>query len=46
MGTCQGAFCGPKIQEILARELDRSLEEIFLDSKSSYILTKETKGDN
>ncbi len=45
MGNCQGAFCGPKIQEILARELNKSLEEIILDSKSSYILTKETKGD-
>ncbi|MCK5780542.1 MAG: NAD(P)/FAD-dependent oxidoreductase [Psychrilyobacter sp.] len=44
MGRCQGGFCGPKIQEILARELGKSLEEIVLDRENSYILTGETKG--
>ncbi|HAS79903.1 MAG TPA: FAD/NAD(P)-binding oxidoreductase, partial [Fusobacteriaceae bacterium] len=43
MGRCQGGFCGPKIQEILARELGKSLEEIVLDKADSYILTGETK---
>lgn len=43
MGRCQGGFCGPRIQEILARELDKSLEDIVLDGKDSYILTEETK---
>ena len=43
MGRCQGGFCGPRIQEILARELGKSLEEIVLDKADSYILTGETK---
>jgi glycerol-3-phosphate dehydrogenase len=43
MGRCQGGFCGPKIQEILARELKISLEEVILDKADSYILTGETK---
>ncbi|WP_319369912.1 NAD(P)/FAD-dependent oxidoreductase [uncultured Ilyobacter sp.] len=43
MGRCQGGFCGPRVQEILARELNVSLEEVVLDKKNSYILTGETK---
>jgi len=43
MGRCQGGFCGPRIQEILARELNISLEEVILDKEGSYILTEETK---
>jgi len=43
MGRCQGGFCGPRVQEILARELKITLEEVILDSKGSYILTGETK---
>jgi glycerol-3-phosphate dehydrogenase len=43
MGRCQGGFCGPRVQEILSRELDISLEEVVLDKKNSYILTGETK---
>ncbi len=43
MGRCQGGFCGPKVQEILARELDRPVEEIVLEKKNSYILTGKTK---
>lgn len=43
MGRCQGGFCGPKVQEILARELGKKFEEIVLDKENSYILTEETK---
>ncbi|MDR0513282.1 MAG: NAD(P)/FAD-dependent oxidoreductase [Treponema sp.] len=43
MGRCQGGFCGPRVQHILARELERPLEEIVLEKKSSYILTGRTK---
>ncbi len=43
MGRCQGGFCGPRVQEILSRELDRPLEEIVLEKKHSYILTGKTK---
>ena len=44
MGRCQGGFCGPRVQEILARELGVPLESIMLDQKGSYILTERTKG--
>ena len=43
MGRCQGGFCAPRVQEILARELNKPLEEIVLEKKSSYILTGKTK---
>lgn len=43
MGRCQGGFCGPRIQEILAKELHKPLESIVLDGENSYILTGETK---
>ena len=43
MGRCQGGFCAPKVQQILARELNKPLEEIVLEKKSSYILTGKTK---
>lgn len=43
MGRCQGGFCGPRVQEILARELGLRPEDIPLEDKGSYILTGETK---
>jgi len=43
MGRCQGGFCGPKVQQILARELNKPLPEIMLEGKASYILTGRTK---
>lgn len=43
MGRCQGGFCGPRVQEILSKELGKNLEEILLDKNNSYILTGETK---
>ena len=42
-GRCQGGFCGPRVQEILARELNVELNDIVLDKKGAYILTEETK---
>lgn len=42
-GRCQGGFCGPRVQEILARELNVKLEDIEFERKGSYILTGETK---
>lgn len=38
LGRCQGGFCGPKIVEILARELGKEMHEILYDNQSSYIL--------
>ena len=43
MGRCQGGFCGPRVQEILSRELGIPMEEIPLDQPGSYILTGRTK---
>ena len=44
MGRCQSGFCGPRVQEILARELGCAMEDVLLDAPGSYILTGETKG--
>ena len=44
MGRCQGGFCGPRVQEILARELGVPMNEILLENPGSYILTERTKG--
>ena len=44
MGRCQGGFCGPRVQEILARELGLPLEAIQMDQPGTYILTGQTKG--
>jgi len=40
LGRCQGGFCGPKIVEILARELGKEMHEILYDNEGSYILTE------
>lgn len=41
-GRCQGGFCGPRVVEILARELNKDIDEIVKDRESSYILTGKT----
>ena len=43
MGRCQGGFCGPRVQEILARELGVPPAAVPLEEPGSYILTGETK---
>ena len=43
MGRCQGGFCGPRVQEILSRELNRDMTEIVQEKSGSYILTGKTK---
>lgn len=43
MGRCQGSFCGPIVQEIIARELNVNIEEIVLEKNDSYILVGKTK---
>ncbi|MDE7260770.1 MAG: NAD(P)/FAD-dependent oxidoreductase [Oscillospiraceae bacterium] len=43
MGRCQGGFCGPRVQAVLARELGVDPREIPLEGPGSYILTGETK---
>src|SRR5690554_1343857 len=43
MGRCQGGFCGPRVTEILARELNISVRQVTKFGKSSYVLGEETK---
>lgn len=44
MGRCQGGFCGPRVVEILARELHLHPEDIQQDKKGTWLLWGETKG--
>ena len=43
MGRCQGGFCGPKVIEILARELNVPVEEITKNNKGSYMIAGKTR---
>ncbi len=43
MGRCQGGFCGPRVIEILARELGTTMKDVKYDEVDSYIITEETK---
>ena len=43
MGRCQGGFCGPRVQEIIARELGVPQQEIPQDKAGSRILLGRTK---
>lgn len=48
MGRCQGGFCGPKIIEIIARELNISVEEVLKDYNNSNMVAgkvKEARGE-
>ena len=44
MGRCQGGFCGPRVVEILARELKLNPTQIQQDKKGTWLLWGETKG--
>lgn len=41
MGRCQGGFCGPKVIEILSRELGIPATEITKCGKDSFMVTEE-----
>ncbi|MGX7030106.1 NAD(P)/FAD-dependent oxidoreductase [Vagococcus zengguangii] len=43
MGRCQGGFCGPRVVEIIADELNISPLEVDLDRFNSHILTAPSK---
>ena len=43
MGRCQGGFCGPRVHEILARELHTHPRDILMDQPGTYLITGETK---
>ena len=42
-GRCQGGFCMPRVMEILARELNTSIDSIVKDGLDSNILIGKTK---
>ncbi|MGN0984912.1 MAG: NAD(P)/FAD-dependent oxidoreductase [Candidatus Enterenecus sp.] len=44
LGRCQGGFCGPRVVELLCRELGLSPGEVLQDRAGSYLLAEETKG--
>ncbi|MCI2058010.1 MAG: NAD(P)/FAD-dependent oxidoreductase [Oscillibacter sp.] len=44
-GRCQGGFCGPKVIEILARELRIPASEIEKNLAGSYMLTGQIRGE-
>jgi len=46
MGRCQGGFCGPKVIEILARELNVPVADIEKNLPGSYMTTGLVRGDN
>lgn len=44
MGRCQGGFCGPKVVEILSRELNIPFDDVLKDSRGSKIVMSRAKG--
>lgn len=43
MGRCQGGFCGPKVLEIIARELGSTPEEVNKNNEGSYMVVGKTR---
>ena len=43
MGRCQGGFCGPRVQQIIARELGIPQEAVMMDRAGTAVITGETK---
>ena len=43
MGRCQGGFCGPKVMDILSRELGIAEERIEKGARGSYMLVGKAK---
>ncbi len=40
-GRCQGGFCSPRVQEIIARELGVDMLDVPYDNTEAYILTED-----
>lgn len=45
MGRCQGGFCGPRVQQIIARELGIAAKDVALDRDGMTLLYGPTKGE-
>ena len=46
MGRCQGGFCGPRVQDIIARELGADPCQVLMDQGGTWLLSGHTKGGN
>lgn len=44
MGRCQGGFCGPRVTQILARELGISVTEVLKEHADSYMFYEKNNG--
>ena len=44
LGRCQGGFCGPRVVELLCRELNIAPSDVLQDRAGSYMLIEQTKG--
>lgn len=44
MGRCQGGFCGPRVQAIIARELGIAQERVWQDRAGMAVVIGRTKG--
>jgi len=44
LGRCQGGFCGPRVVELLCRELNIDPKDMLQDRAGSYMLVEQTKG--
>jgi len=44
MGRCQGGFCGPKVMEILSRELGIPMEQVEKNLPGSYLTIGPVRG--
>jgi glycerol-3-phosphate dehydrogenase len=43
MGRCQGGFCGPRVLEIIARELGVPVEQVMKNTGGSHLVTGRVK---
>ena len=44
MGRCQGGFCGPRVVQLLSRELGIPVSEVRKDGKDSYLYYNKENG--
>lgn len=44
MGRCQGGFCGPRVLDLIAKELKKSPFDVLQDGEGTKLLISETKG--
>lgn len=45
MGRCQGGFCGPRVTQILARELGIPVPEVLKERADSHLFYEKNSAD-